>query len=347
MDLVDRYLHAVRLWLPSRAKDDIVAELSEDIHSEIDERSAAKGRPLTEPELADLIARHGRPIVAASRYRPEQTLIGPALFPIYAIAIRMLAVIYVVPWVIAWLWFAVFFPFFGADNPARLFFQSWPTFWVLAFALFGLATAIFAIAERIPATTRLIAEWDPKRLPQVRVAERIPRVGSIMEIVIQLTVAFWWIGLPREGADLRSFGVTWSLGPVWEHLHTGMFMPVLMLALASAALASVNLVWPYWTRPRHAGRAAIHAAAVLVLGSVARAHWGEALSQSTLLSQDHALSDREIASIVANVAVYWAVAGCAIGSAVGFVVELIKLLRWTPFPTPRVPEPRSAGGNAK
>jgi hypothetical protein len=334
MDLVDRYLHAVRLWLPSGVKDDIVAELSEDIHSEIDERSAAKGRPLTDSELSDLIARHGRPIVAASRYRPEQSLIGPALFPIYAIAIRMLAVIYVVPWVIAWLWFAVFFPFFGADNPARLFFQSWPTFWLLAFALFGLATAAFAVAERIPVTSRLIAEWDPQRLPRVRTAKRIPRVGSIMEIVIQLAVVVWWIGLPR-GGDLGSLGVTWSLGPVWEHLRTGMFVPVLLLALASAALAAVNLVWPYWTRPRHAARAAIHAATAVVLGIVARAHLGETLGQLGLLQHAQGLGEREVAAIVANIAVFWTVVGVAIGSAIGCLVELARIARPAFLPSRR------------
>jgi hypothetical protein len=332
MDLVDRYLHAVRLWLPSRVQDDIVAELSEDIRSEIDERAAARGRPLTDAELAAVIAPHGRPIVAASRYRPEQSLVGPALFPIYAIAIRMLAVIYVVPWMIAWLWFAVFFPFFGSDNPARLFFNSWPTFWLFAFALFGAATAAFAVAERIPATSRLIAEWDPARLPPVRVAKRIPRVDSIVEIIVQLVVAGWWIALPRDGGDLRVVGVTWSLGPVWEHIHTGMFVPVLVLTLASAVLAAINLGLPYWTRPRRAVRAAIHGATLIVLGSVARAHWGEVMSQAAHLPQAHGLAEREVASIVANIAVFWTVTGIAIGSAIACVIDLVRLLRWAPFP---------------
>jgi hypothetical protein len=345
MDLVDRYLHAVRLWLPSGVKDDIVAELSEDIHSEIEERSAAKGRPLTESELSELIARHGRPIVAASRYRPERSLIGPALFPIYAIAIRVLAVIYIVPWIIAWLWFAVFFPFFGADNPARLFLQSWPTFWLPAFALFGLATAVFAVAERIPATSRLVANWDPQRLPAVRVATRIPRLGSIMEIVIQLTVVFWWIGLPRGGGDLRSLGITWSLGPVWEDLRTTMFVPILLLALANAGLAAVNLVWPYWTRPRRAVRAAIHAATMIVLGAVARAHWSEAIAQWALLPHAGELGEREVASYVANLAVYGTVAGTAIGSGIACVVETIRLLGWTQHLARRVPETRGSGSN--
>jgi hypothetical protein len=37
-DLVDRYLQAVRFWLPASQKQDLSAELSEDLHSQIDEK---------------------------------------------------------------------------------------------------------------------------------------------------------------------------------------------------------------------------------------------------------------------------------------------------------------------
>jgi hypothetical protein len=35
MDLLDRYLQAVSFWLPKRQKDDIVAELSEELRSQM------------------------------------------------------------------------------------------------------------------------------------------------------------------------------------------------------------------------------------------------------------------------------------------------------------------------
>lgn len=40
-DLLARYLQAVGFWLPRAAKDDILAEISEDLHSQIDDRAAA------------------------------------------------------------------------------------------------------------------------------------------------------------------------------------------------------------------------------------------------------------------------------------------------------------------
>ena len=81
MTLVERYLRAVRFFLPRRQQDDIVRELSENLASEIEERSEMLGRELSENELADILRRHGHPIVVAARYAPRQQLIGPVLLP--------------------------------------------------------------------------------------------------------------------------------------------------------------------------------------------------------------------------------------------------------------------------
>ena len=89
MTLVDRYLHAVRFFLPRREQDDIVRELSENLASEIEERSEALDRELSEKELADILRRHGHPIVVAARYAPRRQLIGPVWFPIYLLALKL------------------------------------------------------------------------------------------------------------------------------------------------------------------------------------------------------------------------------------------------------------------
>ena len=46
MDLIERYLQAVQFWLPKEQKDDIIAELSEDLHAQIEESESALGRTL-------------------------------------------------------------------------------------------------------------------------------------------------------------------------------------------------------------------------------------------------------------------------------------------------------------
>src|SRR5450432_785589 len=100
MQLLDRYVTAVKFWLPKKQRADIAAELAANLQSEIDDRAAALGRPLTEPEIAALLKQHGSPILVASRYQQEhrtvtfgRQLIGPVIFPFYWTAIRVMLVL--------------------------------------------------------------------------------------------------------------------------------------------------------------------------------------------------------------------------------------------------------------
>ena len=74
MQLLDRYLQAVRFFLPRRNQD-IVRELSENLLSQIEDREESLGRPLSEDEQADLLRRHGHPMVSpASTARTRNSL---------------------------------------------------------------------------------------------------------------------------------------------------------------------------------------------------------------------------------------------------------------------------------
>ena len=55
MALVDRYLHAVKFWLPRNQKDDIIAELSEDLRSQIEDQEAELGHKLTDAEVEPIL----------------------------------------------------------------------------------------------------------------------------------------------------------------------------------------------------------------------------------------------------------------------------------------------------
>src|SRR2546427_8606283 len=88
-ELVERYLQAVRFWLPKAQQEDILAELSEDLRSQIEEKETELGRPLDEAEMAAILKRCGSPIVVASRFQSQQYLIGPALFPVYKFVLKM------------------------------------------------------------------------------------------------------------------------------------------------------------------------------------------------------------------------------------------------------------------
>ena len=82
MELLDRYLQAVKFWLPKSQREDIIAELSEDIRSQLEEKEAELGRKLGESDVEAVLKSLGHPLLIAERYLPtQQYLIGPVLFP--------------------------------------------------------------------------------------------------------------------------------------------------------------------------------------------------------------------------------------------------------------------------
>ena len=97
MDLIDRYLIAVRCQLPRHLQDDIVPELKDSLRSEAEEHERASGHPMTQDEQAALLKKRGHPFLMASRYLPQQFLIGPALFPYYRQALKFVVFWVVVP----------------------------------------------------------------------------------------------------------------------------------------------------------------------------------------------------------------------------------------------------------
>ncbi len=83
MDLLERYLQAVGEYLPANMKADTLAELRENLLAQMEAREEELGRSLTPAEVASVLEKHGRPMLVAARYLPQQSLIGPGLFPIY------------------------------------------------------------------------------------------------------------------------------------------------------------------------------------------------------------------------------------------------------------------------
>src|ERR1035438_9713626 len=103
MEMIERYLQAVGFWLPKQQKDDIIAELSADIYAQVEEQESGLGRKLKDAEIETILKQRGRPVFVANRFLPQEHLIGPLLFPVYRFVIKVIALCYLVPWVLAWI----------------------------------------------------------------------------------------------------------------------------------------------------------------------------------------------------------------------------------------------------
>src|SRR6202140_5932886 len=240
MELLDRYLHAIEFCLPKRQRHDILAELSEDLRSQIEEKETELGRKLEDAEVEAILKRCGAPLEVASRYRPQQYLIGPALFWIYRFVLAVSLIRGVVPR------FLILLVFLLVDPVHRSYFHMEKMRVTVVYLAFFTALA-FAIAERSGVKLEALNTWNPRKLPPVAAPNRISGFGSLFEIAAGIVVNLWFVGIfwPRPTIDFYRVRIT--IAPVWQVF----FCSFLFLAAANVAIASVNLFRPYWT-PRRA-----------------------------------------------------------------------------------------------
>lgn len=240
MELLDRYLQAIEFWLPKRQRQDIITELSEDLRSQIEEKETELGRKLEDAEVEAILKRCGAPLEVASRYRPQQYLIGPALFPVYRFVLAVSLIGCVVPRFLIWLVFLLV-------DPAHRGYLHMENMWgtVLYFAFF--TTLAFAIAERSGVKLEALNTWNPRKLPPVRDPNRISRFGSLFEIAAAIVFNVWFATIFWSRPAIDFYGVRIAIAPLWRVF----FLSFLFLAAANVAIAVVNLFRPYWT-PRRA-----------------------------------------------------------------------------------------------
>jgi hypothetical protein len=259
MELIERYLQAVQFWLPRQHKDDIIAELSEDLHAQIEEREAGLGRAMTEAEVGDMLKQRGRPVLVANRFLPREHLIGPVLFPIYWFVLKIVLLGYMVPWILVWIGMMSLSPSYRAHQLANSWFEAiasaWSTWWGTAFFAAGTVTLIFAILERVQAKSHFLEQWDPRKLPAVRNPNVIPRATAMFELVINaVCTVVWATNMYKPVAmisDLRIF-----VSPLWPWFFWGF----LVVCVVNSVLSAVSLMRPYWTTERAIFRLLIDAA---------------------------------------------------------------------------------------
>ena len=240
MEIIDRYLHAVKFWLPKAQRDDIIAELSEDIRSQIEDKEAELGRKADDGDVGAILKQCGHPLLVAQRYLPQEHLIGPSMFPIYRFVLKIVALVYVLPWLLVWLGYVILSPAYRAQSPIHNLGPLWQGVVGLVFAI----TLVFALAERFMVKSWAQEDWDPRKLPSVRDSNQIPRSSSILDLTIGIAFIVWWAVHLRFRTVFEFSGATITIAPVWRYFLCGL----LLVSAVTLGLSAVNLILRRWTR---------------------------------------------------------------------------------------------------
>lgn len=240
MDLIDRYLTAIRWNLSGAKANDIIAELRDVIASRIEDREEALGRALTRDETSELLRDFGHPLVVAGRYGSQQWLIGPDTFPFYFFALKIVLAICALVVVVATAAHMIFSP--GDSTQALV--QGLNDARIALFVNAGVVTLIFAIVERTGWLGAYLQRWKPEQLPDLSDLRIKPRkrweVG--FEVVGGIALLLWWAGLIHIPSFYSSApGLRIEPAPVWTIYYWPIF------ALIAARLVE-NIV--QWLRPR-------------------------------------------------------------------------------------------------
>jgi hypothetical protein len=265
MDLLNRYLHAVRFWLPKSQQEDIIAELAEDLRSQIEDQEAAIGRPIDEDGLAAILKQRGNPMLVAARYLPQRSLIGSALFPIYQFILKL-----VILWILPPVFILVVGPatvLSGRDPSLALIETVWTLLMAAVFA-FGVITLIFTAMERYSHESML--KWDPRRLPRVPPAKAVtdpkpvPGYMAIVELLAGIGASLVWIEVMWLRTSFDFHGVAITLAPIWHSF----FWPILLVMLSGVPIGLMGWLRPWWMRARSVVRLASDAITLVLTGAL-------------------------------------------------------------------------------
>lgn len=188
MELMERYLYDIGRRLPARQREDIVKELRSLLSDALDART--EGREPTEEDVVAVITAFGSPASVASRYAGERYLIGPRMFDLYWLVLRIVLAAMSGGLLVALIVSLVFETTSSVDVFLKVL-KFVPGLFTGAITAFGYVTAIFFLIERFAkkSTVEKAVEddWKPRDLPNIPVREDRPgKAGPIVAICFTL-----------------------------------------------------------------------------------------------------------------------------------------------------------------
>jgi hypothetical protein len=333
MELLERYLQAVRFWLPKAHQQDIIAELSEDLHSQIEDKAIELARPLNPAEVEAILKKCGSPILVASRYRPQTQLIGPALFPIYWFVLKI---------VLFWILIPVFLVIVGpamvlsASDRIGALLEVLSTLWSAMFISAGIITLIFAGLERTQAKLHLFEKWDLRTLPPLGKKDQPPsRTHSIFEIVFSIIGLLWLLAVPHYLFLILGPASTFlKPAPMWHSFY----LPMIFLSVMQLTYQVVSLLRPQWEWFPPAARLLTTVLTIVVLNLIVSAanapgaDWHRFIVLSETVRNSNQTNHVDLSHLnrivaIVNVSVLLSLLGTWLGFCVAGVIQTWELMR--------------------
>jgi hypothetical protein len=190
-NLIDSYVSEIGRRLPKKMRSDIEAEIRSTLQDMLEERSQKTDKPVDEEMTLQVLKEYGSPEKVAATYQGERYLIGPRLYPIFLIVLRIVLIVLGILAAVA-LGIAIYQTTLAPLNAFETIVKAIANFAASSMTVLGNIVLIFAILEwalyRAGAKVDLKGlpkekEWDPRSLTKISSPNQVKMGETIVEIV--------------------------------------------------------------------------------------------------------------------------------------------------------------------
>ncbi len=240
MELIDRYINAVGSHLPRRNRVDIEAEIRSTLEDMLEDRSQAAGRPVDDAMVMETLKAYGAPEKVAATYHGERYLIGPRLYPLFTLVLKIVLAVLTVLALVG-LGIGIGAGSHSLLEALKTAGQALANYVWGAIVAFGNIVLVFAILERfLPASALKDAggkegEWDPAELMKEPDPDEVEFGNPVVTILFTFAAILIFNFVPQIIA----------ITPSLNNLGTGPvdFYPILSAAFFQYYLPWLNLLW--------------------------------------------------------------------------------------------------------
>jgi len=312
MELIERYLQAVKSGLPSKQSDDIVQELRDSILSQVEERESTLGRPLGESEIMDILKRMGSPMVLAGRYGGRRHVIAGSLFTIYWKVLSFALSIALVAHA------ATSIALAASGKPLMESLAVFIRFPGVALKVFAIVTLVFGALDLLGTKLRPCDHWDPSQLPPLtKKPARKSKFDLVAQLIMKTVFSAWWLtGLHYQYLVFGPGAAFMRFGPIWLKIY-----PLFVIAASvDIGITAIALMRPDLVQPGRVMRLLKHGLGLLILFLLAN-------SSVLFVPTDLRNADWEHVVTSINFGLHIGLVVAIVATVVNFVRDTVRFVR--------------------
>lgn len=251
MEWIDRYVFEVGSHLPEKQRVDIETELRSTLEDMLEDRSRELGRPVDDEMAFDLLRGYGRPEKVASSYLPQRYLVGPRLYPVFWMVLRIVLAV-LLGLAVVGLGFDISRGGLSGLGFLKELGKSALGFVTSAIQTTGLVLVIFAIIERLaPMDEEDTEKWDPRGLQPRADSDRISISSNATEIGFTVLALVLFNLAPQWIKFAYLVDGSWSFVPLLSETFYRYLPWLNVLWIAGIVFSAGMLIrrrWELWSR---------------------------------------------------------------------------------------------------